>query len=604
MIRDLIGSFRNIRENYKLYLNFGLAYFFLAGTVFVPVISYFLNRLFLSAEGGVLLNLDVFRIVLTRRSFLSLLGIVILFILALFVLLGTYLIIAQKKLFDEDILVTEAMLTAIRAVPRLIGFEFLYLILFILLLLPLVEFQTNPLLRRFMEVPPSLLENLRTVRFGIFIYSILLLSVAYFFMRWIFAFHEVFLDRRSIRKSLKMSSRLTEGLRISIFLKLIVVNVFLIGLFVLIVYFIRQIPELLDFQVSRVVSQYFITFAATALFLYLMILLPVNLFYLTRIYYEIKRRKGLDTTDVIHTVKWKWLMRKEVHLKENISNKRLVLAVYLLISGLLSFTLANRVNEDFLYAGRNILIAAHRGDALHAPENSISAIESALERGASVIEMDIQMTRDGVLVLHHDTSLIRMAGVPEPVSDFTYEELRKLEIGSAFEKNYTGERIPTLREALLAVRGRGEVLLDVKTEDSRREIAQKILFELEDTKMKEWAYIQSFDYPFLREIRSQDSEIRLGQIMYAALGRLESLDVDFYTVQINMLTPSLIRRAHDSGRAVFVWVVKDEEQLKTVLQYDIEGIITSDAYMVRQMLRTLTEEESEEAASESQSPDS
>ncbi len=122
--------------------------------------------------------------------------------------------------------------------------------------------------------------------------------------------------------------------------------------------------------------------------------------------------------------------------------------------------------------------------------------------------------------------------------------------------------------------------------------------------MKEWAYIQSFDYPFLREIRSQDSEIRLGQIMYAAFGRLESLDVDFYTVQINMLTPSLIRRAHDSGRAVFVWVVKDEEQLKTVLQYDIEGIITSDAYMVRQMLRTLTEEESEEAASESQAPDS
>jgi len=71
-----------------------------------------------------------------------------------------------------------------------------------------------------------------------------------------------------------------------------------------------------------------------------------------------------------------------------------------------------------------------------------------------------------------------------------------------------------------------------------------------------------------------------------------------------MLTPSFIRRAHDSGSAVFVWVVKDEEQLKTVLQYDIEGIITSDAYMVRQMLRTLTEEESEEAASESQAPDS
>lgn len=604
MIRDLVGSFRNIRENYKLYLNFGLIYFLLAGTVFVPVISYFLNRLFLSAEGGVLLNLDVFKIVLTRRSFLTLLGIITLFILALFVLLGTYLIIAQKKLFNEDILVTEAMLTAMRAVPRLIGFEFLYLIIFIILLIPLVEFQTNPLVRRFIEVPPSLIENLRTVRFGIFIYIILMMSVAYFFIRWIFAFHEVFLDRRSIRKSLKMSSRLTEGLRIRILLKLVIVNLFLVGLFVLMIYFIRQIPDLLEFQVSRMVSQYFITFGAIALFLYIMILLPVNLFYLTRIYYEIKRKRGLDTTDVIHTVKWKWLMRKEVHLKENISNKRLVLVVYLLLSGLISFTLANRVNEDFLYAGRNILVAAHRGDALNAPENSLSAIESALSSGASVIEMDIQMTRDGVLVLHHDTSLIRMAGVPEPVSDFTYEELMALEIGSAFDEKFSGEKIPTLREALMAVKGRGEVLLDVKAEENRGEIAEKILFELEDTQMKEWAYIQSFDYPFLREIRRQDSEIRLGQIMYAAFGRLESLDVDFYTVQINMLTTSLVRRAHDSGRAVFVWVVKDEEQLKTVLQYDIEGIITSDAFMVRQMLRTITEEEAEEAALDEAAPDS
>lgn len=602
MIRDLVASFKNIKENYKLYLNFGLIYFLMASIIFVPFLSYFLNRLFLSVEGGVLLNLDVFKIVLTRRSLAGVSGMMILFILALLVLLGTYLIIAQKKLFNEEILVTEAMLTAMRAVPRLIGFEFLYLLLFIILLIPLVELQTNPLVRRFIEVPPTLIENLRAVRFGIFIYGVLLSGVAYFFIRWIFSFHEVFLERKSIRKSLKMSTKLTKGLRISILLKLLIVNVFLIGLFVMMIYLIRQVPGLLDFQVSRVVRQYFITFAGIALFLYMMILLPVNLFYLTKIYYEIKKKKGMETTDVIKTVQWKWLMRKEVHLKENISNKRVLLVLYLIVSGLVSFSLTNRVNEEFLYAGRNILVAAHRGDALNAPENSLSAIESALTRGASVIEMDIQMTRDGVLVLHHDTSLIRMAGVPEPVSHYTYDELNALEIGSAFDEAYKGEKIPTLREALVAVRGRGEVLLDVKVDKNREEVTRKILFELEDTEMKEWAYIQSFDYPFLREIRRQDREIRLGQIMYAAFGRLEGLDVDFYTVQINMLTPSLIRRAHEAGRGVFVWVVKDEEQLKTVLQYDIEGIITSDPFMVREMLGTVTQEEVYETGTEEEMP--
>lgn len=596
MIRDLMGSIRNMKENYKLYLNFGLFYFLLASIIFVPLLSYFLNRVLLSVEGGVLLNLDVFKIVLTRRGLFSVLGMLVLFIFSLFVLLGTYLIIAQKKLFQEDIMVSEAMLTAIRAIPRLIGFEFLYLLLFIILLLPLVELQTNPLVRRFIEVPSSLIENIRKVRFGIFIYGMLMATVMYFFIRWIFAFHEVFLEKKSMRKALKMSTELTRGMRVSILLKLLMVNIFLLGLFVLMVYLFSQIPLLLEIAVSRMVRQYLITFAATALFLYMMILLPVNLSYLTKIFYEIKRKRDMPSTGSIKTVKWKWLMRKETDMKEKISNKRPVLIVYVAASIVIAFSLSNRVNEEFLYAGRNIVVAAHRGDALSAPENSLSAIDYALNSGAAMIEMDIQMTKDGILVLHHDTSLIRMAGVPHPVSYYNYDELMQLEIGSSFDEKFSGEKIPTLAEALRAVRGRGEVLLDVKAGDNREETARKILLELEENGMKEWAYIQSFDYLLLKELRRQDSEIRLGQIMYTAFGRLESLDVDFYTVQINMLTKNLLRRAHDAGRAVFVWVVKDEEQLKTVLQYDIEGIITSDTLMVREMLGTITMEETEEAA--------
>jgi glycerophosphoryl diester phosphodiesterase len=211
------------------------------------------------------------------------------------------------------------------------------------------------------------------------------------------------------------------------------------------------------------------------------------------------------------------------------------------------------------------------------------------------MELDVQMTRDGVLVLHHDRSLIRMAGVPEPVSSLTHEEVMDLEIGSSFSEEFKGERIPTLEEALELIGDQGEVLLDVKTDENKEVVAKKILSLLDEKQMKDRAYIQSFDYEFLRLLRAMDGEIRLGQIMYAALGRLELLDVDFYTVQMNMLSRDLVRRAHEADRGIFVWVIKTEDQLKDVLQYDISGVIISDPLMASDILGGADESVLEEA---------
>jgi len=594
MFKDLLESIDDMRKHYRLYVNFGLLYLLLFSIIFVPLLSYVINRIFLSVEGGVLLNLDVFKILLRPSGLVSVMGLLLLSTLFLFVLFGTYLILSEKKIFKKEILLTEATLTAIRAIPRLFRFEMFYLMLLLFLLIPLVEFPTNPLLRRFIDVPPTLVENIDSFRFGTVFYIASLLLLIYFLIRWMFAFHEVFFERLSIRKSLRNSARLTKGIRIKLLLRLLIINFILQGLFMLFFYIVSQIPVQLGIPVNYIVRNYFITFTGLSLFIYLMMLLPVNLLYLTRLYYREKRKMGIEVTEKIQTVKWKWAMKKEEYIRKNLANKRIAFIFLFIISILISFTLSYRVNEGFLYTGRKVLVAAHRADAMNAPENSLSAIESALILGATVIEMDIQMTKDGVLVLHHDTSLLRMAGVPESVSDFTYDELMKLEIGGRFDTAFTGEKIPTLKEALDVIKDRGEVLLDVKVNEKRDEVAKKILLELEESEMKAFSYIQSFDYGFLREIRKLDEEIRLGQILYAAFGRLDQLDVDFYTVQMGMLSQSLVKRAHDAERGIFVWVVKTEEDMKNTLQYDIDGIITSDVAMVSGMLGTGMLEEPEE----------
>ncbi len=262
-------------------------------------------------EGGVLLNLDVFKILLQPRAMGSVLGLLLLSTPLSLCPHGHLSDSFQKKIFQKDILVSEAALTAIRAIPRLFRFEALYLLLLLFLLFPLLEFPANPIVRRFLDVPPALVRNLDSIRFGTVLYMAALVLMIYSLIRWMFAFHEVFFERRSIRASLKSSAMLTRGIRGRLLLRLLLVNVVLLGLFFLFFYLLARIPQLLNLPVNYIVRNYFITFAGLSLFLYLMILLPVNLLYLTRVYYREQRKLGLDVSDKITTVKWHWLMRKK-----------------------------------------------------------------------------------------------------------------------------------------------------------------------------------------------------------------------------------------------------------------------------------------------------
>lgn len=111
----------------------------------------------------------------------------------------------------------------------------------------------------------------------------------------------------------------------------------------------------------------------------------------------------------------------------------------------------------------NVLVVAHRADWRHHPENSLPAIRSAIELGADVVEVDVRRTKDGHFVIIHDTTLDRTTTGRGRVADFTLEELRRLHLRDG-AGSVTAEIIPTLEEALAAVRGRAVVNLDKSSE--------------------------------------------------------------------------------------------------------------------------------------------
>ena len=232
----------------------------------------------------------------------------------------------------------------------------------------------------------------------------------------------------------------------------------------------------------------------------------------------------------------------------------------------------------------NIQVAAHRGGSSGAPENSIRAISNAMAIGASVIEIDVQMTKDGVVVLNHDMDLQRVAGVESEVSQLTYSELKFLDIGIDDKGGHSRDQIPTLGSVLTLVRDKATLLIDIKYDSYSKDLAKNIVTLLEEYHMVDQCMIQSFNNGVLVDIRQLNSDIMIGQLLRTLAVDVKELDVDFYAVKHTVVSDEFIDKAHEMGRPVWVWTVNKENSVDQVLKHSIDGIITDYPERVQNIL--------------------
>ena len=145
-------------------------------------------------------------------------------------------------------------------------------------------------------------------------------------------------------------------------------------------------------------------------------------------------------------------------------------------------------------APRTPWVVAHRGASAYAPENTVPAFTRAAEQGATFVEIDLQRTRDGALVVLHDSTLERTTDVEDvfpdrarvvtvrgearrqwPLADFTLDEIRRLDAGRWFDARFAGTRIPTFGEAIAAVRGRTGLFIELKAPDQYPGIEREMI---------------------------------------------------------------------------------------------------------------------------------
>lgn len=235
---------------------------------------------------------------------------------------------------------------------------------------------------------------------------------------------------------------------------------------------------------------------------------------------------------------------------------------------------------------QNPTVMAHRGLSADAPENTLYAFSDAILVGADFIELDVQQTRDGVLVVMHDSNLKRTTGVNKDIWDVDYADIQNLDAGSWFDPAYANARIPTLEETLQFVDKRAKLNIEIKpTKHGSDTLEQDVAELITRYQYTDACYVTSFSYGSLKKVKEANPEIRTGYLMSVAYGQFYSLKyADAFSLNKVFVTSQVVNAAHQQGKQIFAWTVNGMSEVRSLCNLHVDSIITDDPVMVQNVI--------------------
>lgn len=227
-------------------------------------------------------------------------------------------------------------------------------------------------------------------------------------------------------------------------------------------------------------------------------------------------------------------------------------------------------------------IQAHRGASAYRPENTLEAFSLAIEQKADGLELDVHLTKDGHIVVAHDTRLERVSNGSGLIADHTLDELKSLNFNKLFPEQPVC-RIPTLGEVYELVKGLSlTVNVELKTTELLyRGLAEKLLKLEREHSMEERVIYSSFNHYSLLEIKSMNPEAKIGLLyqlgmvdpwVYAKYVSAYAIHPHYYIISA---LPETVARCHENGVMVNVWTPDDPNALSFMFKCGVDAVITN-----------------------------
>lgn len=415
----------------------------------------------------------------------------------------------------------------------------------------------------------KMLRNYRFLPVGI-----LILLIAAFYL--IFSIHYYVLEKKNFGEAVGKGHYLVYKVYFRNFIKLLFWQVFmylaywvlmaiLIFLIIAVAFLFRHFTHIYAVMLS--VIEWMIN-AITLLFS--CVAIPFSMIFVSYLFYHNKYEIGEEETKAQYR-------SKEVKIKRWKRNLIMLLAG----AGLIVLNVSNLKdmqrgvlgeNNDFIQVTQ---ITAHRGYSSEYPENSLAAFEGAIDVGVDWVELDVQQTRDGVLVVMHDPNLKRISRADINIWEITYEELMQYDSGSFFDREYEGLTYCTLEEALELCKDRVRVNIELKPTGHEQNFESAVAELVEELEMESECVIASMSYATLTKIKECNPDLETVYVIKSVYGNFANLPyADNFSIRYSYLSKKVVDAIHARGKRVYAWTLNSDEKLKNMIQIGVDNLIT------------------------------
>ena len=280
-----------------------------------------------------------------------------------------------------------------------------------------------------------------------------------------------------------------------------------------------------------------------------------------------------------------------------------ILCCFITVKSVAQSTMTQEHNlpELFNDDGDDFVIIAHRGASAYYPENTLIAFKKAMEMGAEMIELDVSLSKDGIPVVFHDARLNKHTNGQGYLSNYTLNELKKLDAGSWFDPEFSDQKIPTLREVLELTAGTVSLNIEIKTEAVSNsisgEVEEKVLQLVEKHNMENHVLLSSFDYRALihfKELspdipvallydRSQSSSLLPSQLV-------QKYNVDAFNCSYRQLRKKWIADLNKHQVPSFIYTVNSQRRMQKLIEAGVRGIFTDKPDLLQKVVESYHKE--------------
>lgn len=577
-----------VRVNIKSLIAFELIYKAACALLFVPLIWRIFDWI-MNISGYTYLTLE--NIISFAANPLTVLAIILLLMLAAFcAMIDISAIVFTLDQSQQKIPVHlwQIIRFAVKNALRVYLPKNILLIVVVLFFMPFLNIGMASGFLSTISVPEFILDYIRANNVLSALFFAVTLLLFALMVKWFYAFHYFTLEGCSFREARKRSSMLNKKKRLKDFFSLLLVQVVFATLLLLVLFSLVA----LVFLVGKLFSGIFVarwlsgTIVWLALILTLAVAaalsLPVSYGCLSVLYY---RRKAEKKEAVCHSLAPQYSCNprivRGIHAV-NVTLGCIVIAGSLVLG---YFLCSGKLNPRIEYL-RTMEITAHRGASVLYPENTMAAFKGAYELGADWIELDVQQSKDGEIIVIHDTNFFRTTGVDANTWDLTYAEISELDAGSFFSKDYAGEKIPLFSEVAAFAKEKGIKLnIELKPTGHETDFEKCVVDIIHETGIEDICVITSQVYEVLENVKAYDPSIPTVYVMSIAYGDITQLAAaDHFSVEATNVTESLIARVHNAGKELFVWTVNTKESITKMAERNVDNIITDNIELAKQCI--------------------